>query len=551
MKRIACSVLLAAAAVGLASAQPSINNNGVLNAASYALPGLPNSAIAQGSIFVIFGTNMGPASLVQAPSLPLSTTLSGTSVQVTVNGTTVNCPILYTSALQVAAIMPSTTPVGTGTIVVTYNGTPSVSRSVQVTSNSFGIFTVNAQGTGTGIITNANYQVFSPSAPATPGQAAIIWGTGLGPVSYSDAGPSQVQDMTNVPVQVYVGGKTAMVFYRGRSGYAGEDQINFFVPQDVTPGCNVSVAVRINNVVSNIATMPVAGSANTVCSDNNAIPASDLQTLLGKGSFSIGTVVLGRTAINVTAPVIGSVKFTTDVGSATFEKYTPATFNASANAQFTTLNSCTILTSTGTSTPTPPVFNGLDAGPAINVKGPNGTKQLTAASKGDYSGTLSSGNPLGGMQTLFLDPGTYTIDNGAGGADVKSFNFNMTLSTPFTWNELNTAGNSPIVRSQGYTVTWSGGAPGTYAVVAGVSSSSGTPAATAVFTCIAPVEAGKLVIGPDVLLSLPASAAAQGGVPTSFLTVGNESAPVKFTAPGLDYGVALSLTSNGAGVTFQ
>src|SRR5579862_4862690 len=81
-----------------ALAQPSIG--GIANSASYAVspsdangnPIGPNS-IAQGSIFVIFGTNLGPAALVQAPGLPLGTSLpssNGTSVSVTSGGQTVN-----------------------------------------------------------------------------------------------------------------------------------------------------------------------------------------------------------------------------------------------------------------------------------------------------------------------------------------------------------------------------------------------------------------------------------------------------------------------------
>ena len=94
------------------SAAPAIATNGVKNVASYADPQLPNGAIAEGSIFTIFGSNMGPAVLAYASGLPLPTTLSGTSVSVTVTGSTVACFLFYTSAGQVAAILPSTTPVG-------------------------------------------------------------------------------------------------------------------------------------------------------------------------------------------------------------------------------------------------------------------------------------------------------------------------------------------------------------------------------------------------------------------------------------------------------
>ena len=48
--------------------QPVVNEGGVLNAASYALPGLPHSGIAQGSLFVVTGQDLGPAQLVLTPA---------------------------------------------------------------------------------------------------------------------------------------------------------------------------------------------------------------------------------------------------------------------------------------------------------------------------------------------------------------------------------------------------------------------------------------------------------------------------------------------------
>src|SRR5438552_1171628 len=104
--RYSTVILFAALAVS-AFAQPTINNNGVVNVASYAIPGLPNSSIAQGSIFVIFGSNMGPATLQQATAFPIPTTLGGTSVTITSGSQTFQAPIIYTLAGQVAAILPS------------------------------------------------------------------------------------------------------------------------------------------------------------------------------------------------------------------------------------------------------------------------------------------------------------------------------------------------------------------------------------------------------------------------------------------------------------
>ena len=85
-KRVLCAGLVFAAAL---AAQPVVDS--VLNSASYALPGLPSYGIAQGSLFVAFGRNLGPSGLNQNTVWPLPTNLNGVSAKVTVGGTTVDC----------------------------------------------------------------------------------------------------------------------------------------------------------------------------------------------------------------------------------------------------------------------------------------------------------------------------------------------------------------------------------------------------------------------------------------------------------------------------
>lgn len=116
------TALLLFSAAATAQAQPVIKTGGVVNSASYAATGLPNAAIAQGSLFTVFGTGLGPSALQQITAYPLTATLGGTSLTVSVNGATTKPLLIYTSAGQVGAILPSTMPVGTGTISLTYNG---------------------------------------------------------------------------------------------------------------------------------------------------------------------------------------------------------------------------------------------------------------------------------------------------------------------------------------------------------------------------------------------------------------------------------------------
>src|ERR1700726_408986 len=103
-----CSMALTAV---IAAAQTPVISS-VVNAASGILPGLPNAGIAQGAIFLIIGSNMGPATLSIDPTPFTSVRLLGTSASVTVQGTTVGMLMYYTSATQVAGLLPSNTPVG-------------------------------------------------------------------------------------------------------------------------------------------------------------------------------------------------------------------------------------------------------------------------------------------------------------------------------------------------------------------------------------------------------------------------------------------------------
>src|SRR5215469_9361671 len=86
---------------GLGGAQPSITN--VVNNASGIVQALPNGGIAQGSIFLITGSGLGPSSIVVDPNPFQDTSVGGTSLSVTVGSTTVNALMYYSLATQVSA----------------------------------------------------------------------------------------------------------------------------------------------------------------------------------------------------------------------------------------------------------------------------------------------------------------------------------------------------------------------------------------------------------------------------------------------------------------
>ena len=103
------------------AAQPFISPNGIVNSASFAPALSVGGAIAQGSIFSIFGSQLGPAAGAQPTAFPLGTSLGGASVKITQGGISVDAIPLYTSAGLINAIMPSNAPLGLATLRLTYN----------------------------------------------------------------------------------------------------------------------------------------------------------------------------------------------------------------------------------------------------------------------------------------------------------------------------------------------------------------------------------------------------------------------------------------------
>jgi uncharacterized protein (TIGR03437 family) len=544
----------------LLMAQPNVFDHAIVNAASFAKVALPNSSIAQGSFFTVFGTNMGPA---KSPSLafPLQTTLGGASVTVAAGGQNFNAIPLFVGPGQINAVLPSSVPVGPATLTVNFNGT-SNTVSFQVVPHSFGIFTVAQSGAGPGVIDDGTSTLYTLTHSALAGDTAIIWGTGLTGVSGNEAGGPLPGDHPDVPAEVWVGLQKAAITYRGRSGCCvGVDQIVFTVPKGVT-GCHVPVAVKIGDIVSNFPTMPIAATTAAparVCTDG-AVTATDLSKYEAQGSFSSGSVTLDRTTTTSPGlpPPFGTGQPTTstsDFGGAGFAKYVFTQLLAAQNPfSVTSIGTCNVFAFAGGSATSvdPIVPKILDAGPAITVKGPNGTKQLPKDSAGEYSAQLGGGSGAN-IQPLFLDPGAYTV-TGPGGADVGPFTANINIAAPLTWT--NEASVTTITRSAGQLVTWSGGDPSSTVIIEGSSimlgtNPDGSDTVGGFFFCTAPDSALQFNIPALVLDNLPPSVTNPDiPIPTGSLSIASFQT-VSFTATGIDQGAVSSTVSVGKSVTYQ
>ena len=507
---------------------PSIS--AVQNNYSYISPGLPNYGIAPGSLFIIKGSNLASNTtpVLQSSAGGLPATLNGASISVTVGGTTVTPAIYYTSAAQIAAVLPSSTPVGTGTITVTYNGQTSAAAQIIVVASALGFGSYYGNGGGLALATDANYNLFTNSSSAAPGQAIVLWGSGVGADTANDdkTYPLKQDNLTSIPLQVWIGGLQATISYRGRSQFPGVDQVVVTIPNGVPLGCSVSIIAVSGAITSNTVTLPVEQNGGA-CSDATT-PAIPISGANGKVSFGYVSILA---SIGTTAAT-GTVK--TNTASAVFDRYPNSVLSAGSSANLPSIGSCVILgTAAGGVTPT-----GLDAGTiTLSGTGAQVTLQPIQGYTGVYGAMLASIPSTGG---------TYSF-SGSGGKDVGAFSATINFPNPLVWT------NQPsptftINRAQGYTVTWSGGVPGTYVEIGGQSTIStnaqGTSFVSASFLCYARVDAGQFTVPSWVLLALPPNI--QGS-----LYVENQTLPQTFSAPGLDYGYGVATLLNDTQITYQ
>ena len=255
--KLACTLsialLLSGASMVASAAVLAPAPNSVQNPGSNFLPGLPGYGSAQGSIVIVYGANLGPGTIVLAPTLPLQTTLSNTSITVTVGATTVNLLMVYTLNSQLAAVLPSNTPVGNGTLTVSYNGL-SGSTPIVVVASAVGILTQNETGKGPASATHVNNQLITATNAANSNEEIQIYATGGGQTSPSSStgGVAQVAASIVLPASVTIGGVNAQVLYAGNAPgeVEGVVQINAMVPPSVTPGAALPVLVTIGGISS-------------------------------------------------------------------------------------------------------------------------------------------------------------------------------------------------------------------------------------------------------------------------------------------------------------
>lgn len=493
--------------------QPTVY--GLANNYSGTKAGLPNYGISPGSLFIIAGSDLATTSNT-AETFPLTKILGGTSVSVTVKGVTTQPTLYYILPTQIGAVLPEATPLGTGTLTVSSSAGTSQPVPIQVVQSDFGILTDNGAGFGPAAAFDTSYNPLSATHPATPGKLIVFWGTGVGPDPKNDDStePQHTDNLTNIPMQVYIGGVSASVYYKGRLAYPGVDEVFVYVPTGVPMGCYVSVVTLSSGITSNYGTIPVAASGASSCSDQISV-LSEYQAQAGKASANTGTIEIAtetkQTSSGTTTSSGATAQFKTDNAVEIYSEL--------FSDHWISLGNCIV--DQGNSAGTPAI---ISAGPNLTLGGPGGEQASFNYSAGRspaaYTVTLSNSFiPSAG--------GTFTV-NGAGGsgAQIGSFSASVTIPAAITWTNMSAA--AAIIGSQGFTINWTGGTSGGVVLISG--DSTGSAGIDVKFACLARAGSGTFTIPSEVLLSLPNTST------SASLGIASLENPAAFSAPGLDFG---------------
>jgi len=525
--------------------------SGVVNAGSELPTGLPNSGIAQGALFDVYGTNLSATppngSAFTEASLPLPNTLAGAAISINVGGTVVNAPILFALPTQIGAVMPSNTPLGSGSLTVSYNG-KSISSQINVVQNAFGISYIYIQNANNGVGMGEQAAVTFVTKPtqaaintytAAPGDQMVLWGTGLGATTVAgDSAGAPFGDIGPAP-SIYVGGVLSPnVAYWGRSpGSVALDQINFTIPANAPLGCNVSVIVETMNgstpVVSNGPTISIAATDGATCSDpTEAFPYS----ITSKTSAKVMYINVSQTA-----QVSGSNQTTTS-SSATglFFSVNQSQLAAFAASSLQSIDYQPSYGSCYVGFNSNPTANGglsgvtiLNAGAALTLTPPSGPAVVLASQTGGTYGSATG--------TTALPSGSWMFSNGTGGSGVGPLNFTFNMPQQIVWTNRSSVANSTITRASPLTITWTGGDANGYVDIQG-STQSGIYYVG--FECTAPTSAGQFTIPASAMLGLPANG---GGIQVSTYAI-----PASLgTVTGFDLALNASQFQTNAPVTFK
>ena len=216
--------VLASAPIGI---EPKLTRAGIVSAANNL-----SQALAPGSLFTLFGSQLA-ASTEQAPQqFPLPTRLGGAVVFVNA----VRAPLLYASPTQINGQVPTGLPTGRGGVIVRTDLGQTGSIPIDITETAPELFLI---GSGQAAVLNQDFTVNSENNPAAQGSKISVFFTGQGPVSppvpAGRAAPVSPLSHATSEAKAEIGGLEVEIFFLGLTpGFAGLGQADLAVPVGLT-----------------------------------------------------------------------------------------------------------------------------------------------------------------------------------------------------------------------------------------------------------------------------------------------------------------------------
>jgi uncharacterized protein (TIGR03437 family) len=202
--------------------------------------------LAPGGIISIFGTQLASGE-ARASKLPLERELNGVSVRVG----TLTAPLYYVGPNQINAQLPfEAAAADTVSIAVVTQGRITSPCAYAVAPAQPGIFRAGANAA----VLDGQSRLVTLDNAARIGDVLQIFATGLGAtdVAVQTGAAAPAFSTVRLPITATIGGVQATVVYQGLApGFVGLYQVNVVVPEAVTPGSAVPLALRQNGLVNN------------------------------------------------------------------------------------------------------------------------------------------------------------------------------------------------------------------------------------------------------------------------------------------------------------
>jgi hypothetical protein len=451
--------------IGLAAqmrpAPPWIKQGGVVNNASRLPIGLPGGALAPGALISIDGLRFSPGD---------------TAVEVETPKRTLQAKVLDSTTDHILARMPDINESGKAILYAVSKNGRSVGTEIRLSPAAAGIYTSNRLGWGP-----------ADGVASGIGGKVSIKVTGLG-------------HATERSIDVFAAGRKA-----ARVRREADDRLSFDLPAGLH-GCTIPVAVGVNGIVGNTATVDTAGDC-------------------GSSSGQRASVVLMRSDVILEMVEGKQVPFAVDALRAGFDQWSveglrtlfamkPApgaciSWSGQISQEDLVLPGLVEQAVSGAEADRgDPIVEGsqdlkdLDAGSAITITGPAGsaTSNKSTHRPQVYAAVLGGNPPMTRIppRPLFLAPGQYTVGI-AGGADLGAMKIPINVPEAARW--INRESSSIVRRLDGVRLEWS--APDDYGVLTVIANIDRRDGIAGFAVCQPPAGVSQFRVPPYALANLP------------------------------------------------